>query len=547
MRDGDGDGGAERREEEDGWRDQPAYTRAFLSLLSLSHPHPPFPLPPPPVELCDYRPTPASPPTRVAVKRLRPGCSLDVADLAAEARVLASLRHPNIVRFLGVGSTAASPGAAPGADVGPGGRGAAPPRGEDCCYLVQAYVGGGTLKRAVGAVAARPAGAPPPYSLADAAAWGADIAAGLAFLHSSNPVIVHRDLKLENVLLTKGEDGGEGGGGGRGGGAPRPSPPAPPAPARPPSPAPAPPPPARRIALLADFGLATAFDSPDLDTRRSALATAPTAAWWRAGSGRLAGGSTPAAGGGSGVPGPAAAVPAPDLGRPRASAVAAQLARLAAGEAMDDARVSAAAGALDAALSAWGGGGAAGGGAPHPHPPPPAAQPRRRAAVPPPPQHNRHVFALTAKTGSYLYMAPEITLGSPYNQAADMHSLGVLLWEVFAGKTVAAVVLAATPPGADLGSVAELFAHRVARGFRPPIPPAWPETLRSLVSACWAHAPDARPRAAAVAAGLAGLAAGAGRWEVGWAAGLPDGGGGAGEGGGAAPEGGVLGTCCACM
>jgi len=494
------------------------------------------------VELCDYRPTPDAPPTRVAVKRLRPGCSLGVADLALEARVLASLRHPNIVRFLGIGAApaAASAGASPARAgvvgvVGPSASSSPchgpDPLRDDCCYLVQAYVSGGTLKRAVGGVASRPPGAPPPYSLAEAAAWGADVAAGLAFLHGANPVIVHRDLKLENVLLTRGD------GGGGGSGAPSPSHAAPHVP-----PGAAPAPPTRRVALLADFGLAASFVSPDLDTRRSALAAAPTSAWWRGG-GRAAS-TTSSSGAAAGAP-PAL----PDLGRPRASAVAAQLARLAAGEAMDDARVSAAAGALEAALSAWGEGAAG------------RRQARAEAGRPEPahprPKSNRAVFALTAKTGSYLYMAPEITLGTPYNQAADIHSLGVLLWEVLAGRTVAAVVLAATPAGADLGAVAELYAHRVARGFRPPIPPAWPELARSLVSACWAHAPEARPRAAAVAAALAGLAAAPPRlmhaWQPAWAGGLPSGGeapgggggGGGGEGGGRA--GGVGGGCCACM
>lgn len=257
---------------------------------------------------------------------------------------------------------------------------------------------------------------------------------------------------------------------------------------------------------------------------------------------------------GSAAEADAAAAPPPpcaDLGRPRPSAVAAQLARLAAGEAMDDARVSAAAGALDAALSAWGEEAAGRVRRPTPADTPAAAggsrAPLRR------PRSNRHAFALTAKTGSYLYMAPEITTGAPYHQAADVHSLGVLLWEVFAGKTVAAVVLAATPPGADLASVAELYAHRVARGFRPPIPSAWPELARSLVSACWAPAPDARPRAAAVAAALAALAstppAQMAKWQAAWEAALPVGGevGGGLGGGGAAGSGGGLGGCCACM
>ena len=334
---------------------------------SISH-FLPFPFS---VELCDFRATPNSPPTRVAVKRLRPGCALDAVDLAAEARVLASLRHPNIVRFLGVG---ASPSASTrAASASPRGRSpaAAPADAlrDDCCYLVQAFVSGGTLKRAVGSVAARPAGSPPPYSLKDAAAWGADVAAGLAFLHSSNPVIVHRDLKLENVLLTKADEYSGEGTEWREAGL------------------------RRSIALLADFGLAASFVSPDLCTRRSALARTPTSAWWKAA-------------GGSQQPQAEAAPPTTtlDLGHPRASAVAVQLQRLAAGEAMDDARVSAAAGALEAALSAWGEG-------------------KEQKGQKPKHAQNRHVFALTAKTGEKRERMRESTRPRAH---AGGHSLAVL-------------------------------------------------------------------------------------------------------------------------
>lgn len=41
------------------------------------------------------------------------------------------------------------------------------------------------------------------YTYADACAWAEDIADGLAYLHSYNPQIIHRDVKLDNVLLRR--------------------------------------------------------------------------------------------------------------------------------------------------------------------------------------------------------------------------------------------------------------------------------------------------------------------------------------------------------
>ncbi len=39
------------------------------------------------------------------------------------------------------------------------------------------------------------------YSYADALAWAEEVADGLAYLHSYNTQIIHRDVKLDNVLL----------------------------------------------------------------------------------------------------------------------------------------------------------------------------------------------------------------------------------------------------------------------------------------------------------------------------------------------------------
>ena len=40
------------------------------------------------------------------------------------------------------------------------------------------------------------------YTTEEALGWCQQIAEGLAYLHAQKPVIVHRDLKLENCLLT---------------------------------------------------------------------------------------------------------------------------------------------------------------------------------------------------------------------------------------------------------------------------------------------------------------------------------------------------------
>ena len=39
------------------------------------------------------------------------------------------------------------------------------------------------------------------YSLADAVRWGKQMAQGLAYLHGCSPMVIHRDLKTENVSI----------------------------------------------------------------------------------------------------------------------------------------------------------------------------------------------------------------------------------------------------------------------------------------------------------------------------------------------------------
>jgi serine/threonine protein kinase len=68
------------------------------------------------------------------------------------------------------------------------------------------HLPGGTISRQIG-FDSKPEerGKEPPYSDVEALYWLLDISRSLAYLHSRDPKVVHRDLKQDNLLLVQGE------------------------------------------------------------------------------------------------------------------------------------------------------------------------------------------------------------------------------------------------------------------------------------------------------------------------------------------------------
>jgi serine/threonine protein kinase len=71
----------------------------------------------------------------------------------------------------------------------------------NCCYCL--HLQGGTLMDKVSASMISPGRQV--YSNAQALGWALDVASALQYLHCRSPAVLHRDVKLSNVLLAKEE------------------------------------------------------------------------------------------------------------------------------------------------------------------------------------------------------------------------------------------------------------------------------------------------------------------------------------------------------
>ncbi|KLL04444.1 MAG: hypothetical protein MRERV_22c037 [Mycoplasmataceae bacterium RV_VA103A] len=84
------------------------------------------------------------------------------------------------------------------------------------------------------------------------------------------------------------------------------------------------------------------------------------------------------------------------------------------------------------------------------------------------------------------YVAPEVLMGNPYTPAADIYSLGMIMYEIIVG----------IPPFATQAHDTGL-ALKIIRGERPKFPTQikYPQLLIDLIKKCWDNEPTNRPSA----------------------------------------------------
>ncbi|TYZ58721.1 hypothetical protein PybrP1_004096 [[Pythium] brassicae (nom. inval.)] len=94
---------------------------------------------------------------------------------------------------------------------------------------------------------------------------------------------------------------------------------------------------------------------------------------------------------------------------------------------------------------------------------------------------------LTAETGTYRWMAPEVIRHEPYSTKADVYSFGVVLWEM----------ITKDQPFRGMTPIQAAFA--VARQqMRPALPRHTPLKIGELVEHCWHQDPSRRPDFSAI-------------------------------------------------
>jgi len=102
---------------------------------------------------------------------------------------------------------------------------------------------------------------------------------------------------------------------------------------------------------------------------------------------------------------------------------------------------------------------------------------------------------MTAETGTYRWMAPEVINHQPYDSKADVFSFAIVLWELITSKIPYDTM---TPLQAAVG---------VRQGLRPGLPKKTHPKLLDLMQRCWEADPSDRPAFSDILAELEDLLA----------------------------------------
>jgi serine/threonine protein kinase len=114
-------------------------------------------------------------------------------------------------------------------------------------------------------------------------------------------------------------------------------------------------------------------------------------------------------------------------------------------------------------------------------------------------------FAMTGKTGSLKYMAPETLRGEEANETIDQYAFSIVTWELMSRKGLLYLRTQKQKDGQRVEITPEMWSEIVLQGGRPALPGAWPERLRSTLAQCWHKNPDRRPAFKDVVVVLQGL------------------------------------------
>ena len=107
-------------------------------------------------------------------------------------------------------------------------------------------------------------------------------------------------------------------------------------------------------------------------------------------------------------------------------------------------------------------------------------------------------YYMTAETGSYRFMSPEVFSHASYNHKADLYSYGMILYQMFDKRLPFDCI--------EPEEVAQLVLDKARPSFRRLLGGRQefniPEPIREIITKCWASRPEARPEFREVAAEL---------------------------------------------